>query len=338
MPPPQVPLPYHADLEAAARRTIGDEHAHSARSRPERCAAVFGRSRHKISAPDNPLLLERRRRSERRPRSAAFGSATRLGRHSPFDVAPIRRDFPILDEHVNGRPLVWLDNAATTQKPQGGHRSPLVLLRARELEHPPRRAHARRARDRRLRGRAREGATLPQRAARSSEIVFVARHDRGHQPDRADAGAGATSARATRSSSRSSSTTPTSFPGSSSARSKGAKLRVAPVDDRGAGPARGVRAAPRAADQARRVHAGVERARHDHAGADDDRDGASLRRARARRRRAVGLAHAGRRAGTSTATSSCSPATRSSRRPASASSTARRSCSTACRPGKAAAT
>jgi cysteine desulfurase/selenocysteine lyase len=30
----------------------------------------------------------------------------------------IRRDFPILSERVNGRQLVWLDNAATTQKPQ----------------------------------------------------------------------------------------------------------------------------------------------------------------------------------------------------------------------------
>lgn len=36
----------------------------------------------------------------------------------PFDVNLIRRDFPILDQHVNGHPLVWLDNAATTQKPQ----------------------------------------------------------------------------------------------------------------------------------------------------------------------------------------------------------------------------
>jgi cysteine desulfurase / selenocysteine lyase len=37
---------------------------------------------------------------------------------APFDVNLIRRDFPILGERVNGRPLVWLDNAATTQKPQ----------------------------------------------------------------------------------------------------------------------------------------------------------------------------------------------------------------------------
>ncbi len=39
-------------------------------------------------------------------------------RHDAFDVHAIRRDFPILQEQVNGRSLVWLDNAATTQKPQ----------------------------------------------------------------------------------------------------------------------------------------------------------------------------------------------------------------------------
>ncbi len=38
--------------------------------------------------------------------------------HPPFDVHAVRRDFPILKELVNGRPLAWLDNAATTQKPQ----------------------------------------------------------------------------------------------------------------------------------------------------------------------------------------------------------------------------
>ncbi|UCV05951.1 family 2A encapsulin nanocompartment cargo protein cysteine desulfurase [Dechloromonas denitrificans] len=35
-----------------------------------------------------------------------------------FDVNAVRRDFPILQERVNGKPLVWFDNAATTQKPQ----------------------------------------------------------------------------------------------------------------------------------------------------------------------------------------------------------------------------
>ncbi|HVZ61774.1 MAG TPA: family 2A encapsulin nanocompartment cargo protein cysteine desulfurase [Terriglobales bacterium] len=35
-----------------------------------------------------------------------------------FDVNQVRRDFPILQERVNGRQLIWFDNAATTQKPQ----------------------------------------------------------------------------------------------------------------------------------------------------------------------------------------------------------------------------
>ncbi|KQP39052.1 cysteine desulfurase [Pseudorhodoferax sp. Leaf274] len=40
------------------------------------------------------------------------------GRHPAFDVNAVRRDFPILQERVNGRQLVWFDNAATTHKPQ----------------------------------------------------------------------------------------------------------------------------------------------------------------------------------------------------------------------------
>ena len=35
-----------------------------------------------------------------------------------FDVEDVRRDFPILSRDVKGKPLVYLDNAATTQKPQ----------------------------------------------------------------------------------------------------------------------------------------------------------------------------------------------------------------------------
>ena len=37
---------------------------------------------------------------------------------SAFDVARIREDFPVLKQMVNGKPLVYLDNAATSQKPQ----------------------------------------------------------------------------------------------------------------------------------------------------------------------------------------------------------------------------
>jgi cysteine desulfurase/selenocysteine lyase len=35
-----------------------------------------------------------------------------------FNIAKVRQDFPILDQKVKGKPLVYLDNAATTQKPQ----------------------------------------------------------------------------------------------------------------------------------------------------------------------------------------------------------------------------
>jgi cysteine desulfurase / selenocysteine lyase len=39
-------------------------------------------------------------------------------RQAIFDPYAVRREFPILNERIHGRRLVWLDNAATTQKPQ----------------------------------------------------------------------------------------------------------------------------------------------------------------------------------------------------------------------------
>ncbi|WP_026993921.1 family 2A encapsulin nanocompartment cargo protein cysteine desulfurase [Flectobacillus major] len=44
------------------------------------------------------------------PKASAFKAA--------FDANLIKKDFPILQEKVNDRPLIWLDNAATTQKPR----------------------------------------------------------------------------------------------------------------------------------------------------------------------------------------------------------------------------
>lgn len=37
---------------------------------------------------------------------------------APFDAQKVRLDFPILQQQINGQPLVYLDNAATTQKPE----------------------------------------------------------------------------------------------------------------------------------------------------------------------------------------------------------------------------
>ena len=51
----------------------------------------------------------------RNPTSPGLVSGDSL---TDFNVALIREDFPILKQTVNGKPLVYLDNAATSQKPQ----------------------------------------------------------------------------------------------------------------------------------------------------------------------------------------------------------------------------
>lgn len=92
--------------------------------------------------------------------------------HPPFDVNAIRRDFPILQERVNGRQLVWFDNAATTQKPQSVI-DRLAYFYAHENSNIHRAAHtiAGRATD------AYEGARDTVRrfigAASTEEIIFV---------------------------------------------------------------------------------------------------------------------------------------------------------------------
>jgi cysteine desulfurase/selenocysteine lyase len=48
----------------------------------------------------------------------AATEATKENDVSPFDVNRIRRDFPILNQQVHGRPLIYLDSAATSQKPR----------------------------------------------------------------------------------------------------------------------------------------------------------------------------------------------------------------------------
>jgi cysteine desulfurase / selenocysteine lyase len=50
--------------------------------------------------------------------SATSQSTLAPSAHPPFDANLVRKDFPILKERVNGKPLIWFDNAATTQKPQ----------------------------------------------------------------------------------------------------------------------------------------------------------------------------------------------------------------------------
>ena len=46
-----------------------------------------------------------------------------------LDVKKIRKDFPVLSKQVYGKPLVWLDSAATSQKPRSVIQALVDLLR-----------------------------------------------------------------------------------------------------------------------------------------------------------------------------------------------------------------
>jgi len=65
--------------------------------------------------PDSPSDISLVETKEVTPVSPALNKPLR---QAGFDPYAVRREFPILNERVNGRRLVWLDNAATTQKPQ----------------------------------------------------------------------------------------------------------------------------------------------------------------------------------------------------------------------------
>ena len=112
------------------------------------------------------------------------GPAPALGAssaHPPFDVHAVRRDFPILQERVNGRQLVWFDNAATTQKPQAVIDRLSALLRTRELATSTApRTSWRRAPPMPTRARARRCAASS--APLGGRDHLRARHHRGHQP------------------------------------------------------------------------------------------------------------------------------------------------------------
>ncbi|WP_232838435.1 family 2A encapsulin nanocompartment cargo protein cysteine desulfurase [Streptomyces geranii] len=92
--------------------------------------------------------------------------------HPGFDVRAVRRDFPILSELVNGRPLIWLDNAATTQKPQAVL-DRLVEFYSRENSNIHRAAHELAARATDAYEGARKTVARFIGAGSAEEIVFV---------------------------------------------------------------------------------------------------------------------------------------------------------------------
>ncbi|MFF2363901.1 family 2A encapsulin nanocompartment cargo protein cysteine desulfurase [Streptomyces sp. NPDC058122] len=95
-----------------------------------------------------------------------------LDPHPAFDVQAVRRDFPILSERVNGRPLIWLDNAATTQKPRAVI-DRLVEFYSRENSNIHRAAHELAARATDAYEGARNTVARFVGAGSAEEIVFV---------------------------------------------------------------------------------------------------------------------------------------------------------------------
>ena len=89
-----------------------------------------------------------------------------------FDANAVRRDFPILSTQVHGKPLIWLDNGATTQKPRA-----VIDRLARFYEHENsnihRAAHALAARSTDAYEAAREKTRRFIGAGSTEEIIFV---------------------------------------------------------------------------------------------------------------------------------------------------------------------
>jgi cysteine desulfurase/selenocysteine lyase len=109
--PPPSQAPYFLDLAGLPSATPSVP----AGIAPGAPAAAVPRPETEATAPDLPTAPT--------PAAPGYDFQPELNPAPPsapgmFDPNTIRRDFPILDERVHGRRLVWLDNAATTQKPQ----------------------------------------------------------------------------------------------------------------------------------------------------------------------------------------------------------------------------
>jgi hypothetical protein len=89
-----------------------------------------------------------------------------------FDIEGVRRDFPALHQLVHGKPLIWLDNAATTHKPQSVIDATSQFY-SRDNSNIHRAAHALAARSTELFEAGREKVRKFLGAADAKEIVFV---------------------------------------------------------------------------------------------------------------------------------------------------------------------
>ena len=259
----------------ACWRPAGDSRGH----RPPPAAAIAGSSFYFLDGLPRPSRRAVPRHPLARRRPPPFASRACAASTS----TPSAATSPSCGEQVHGRPLIWLDNAATTQKPQSVI-DRLVHFYRHENSNIHRAAHELAARATDAYEEAREKVRRFLNASSADEIVFVrgateAINLVAQSWGRQNIGAGDEIVITWLE--HHANIVPwqqlCTGDGRASARRSGRRSRP--------GAARRVREAARPAHAAGRVHPGLERARHHHAGAADGRDGAPVRRARAGRRR-----------------------------------------------------
>jgi len=107
---PSIPGPVPADLDPNVTNAASG--SDSEKTLDASLGSPFGFTRELRSiTPDVPELRDTAGIEPHVPEERSLSSF-------PFDAEALKRDFPILRERIHGRPLVWLDNAATTQKPK----------------------------------------------------------------------------------------------------------------------------------------------------------------------------------------------------------------------------
>ncbi|GCA76954.1 putative cysteine desulfurase [Microcystis aeruginosa NIES-2520] len=128
-----------------------------------------------VAKPEQLVPVAAFSRSERfaiDPLFVPHASGRSVQRPSFFDVHTVRLDFPILQERVNGKPLIWFDNAATTQKPQAVI-DRLVHFYSHENSNVHRAAHELAARSTDAYEAARDKVRRFLNASSANEIIFV---------------------------------------------------------------------------------------------------------------------------------------------------------------------
>ncbi len=225
-------------------------------------------------------------------------TATRADTASPaagLDVSRLREDFPILRQTVHGKPLVYLDNAATTQKPKAVLDA-LMTYYGEDNANVHRGVHVLSERATQVFEDARATVARFINAASTREVVFTRNATEGvnlvaQTFGRTRLGPGdevVISAMEHHSN---------IVPWQMVCRERGATLRVIPIDRRWCAPAGRIRAAARTEDEARVGGSPLERARDAQSRATDDCIGAPAGGPGPRGRRPGGQSPGGGRPG-----------------------------------------